>query len=78
MRERHGLDTFALTVGLLCLAVAGLTVLSVGDVAQVDGVVVLATVWVVLGVVGVSRSVHRLLHRAEGRDLPRLTEETEA
>jgi hypothetical protein len=59
--ERHGLDAFALTVGLLCIAVAGLTFASRADLVQVDGLVVLATVWVVLGVVGVSRSLYRLL-----------------
>jgi hypothetical protein len=64
---RHGLDTFALTIGLLCLALAVLTLLSRGDLVEVDGVVVLATVWVVLGVVGVSRSLFRLLRGPQER-----------
>ena len=59
--ERHRLDGFALTVGLLSLAASGLTFAARGDLFQVDGLVVLATVWVVLGVVGVSRAVHRLV-----------------
>jgi hypothetical protein len=59
--ERHGLDAFALTIGLLCISVAALTLASRADLVQVDGLVVLATVWVVLGVVGVSRSLYRLL-----------------
>jgi hypothetical protein len=75
---RHGLDAFALTVGLLCLAVAGLTLVSRADLAKVDGVVVLATVWVVLGVVGVSRSLYRLLSRHEGRDAPQFGHESGA
>lgn len=67
--QRHELDTFALTVGLLCLAFTGLVLASRANLVQVDGVVVLATLWVVLGVVGVSRSVYRLLRRTEGRDI---------
>jgi hypothetical protein len=63
MRERHPLDAFALTAGLLALALAGLTLVSRADLADVDGVVVLASLWVVVGVVGVSRSVYRLLRR---------------
>ena len=59
--ERHGLDAFALTMGLLSLAVAGLALASRADLFEVDGLVVLASVWVVLGVVGVSRSVYRLV-----------------
>jgi len=68
--ERHGLDAFALTMGLLALAVSGLALASRADLFEVDGLVVLASIWVVLGVVGVSRSVYRLLtHRAD-RDTP--------
>lgn len=66
MPERHELDTFALTVGLLSLAFTGLVLVSRADLVQVDGVVVLATLWVVLGVVGVSRSVYRLLRGPRG------------
>ena len=63
MPERHELDAFALTVGLLCLAFAGLALVSRADLVQVDGVVILAALWVVVGVVGVSRSVYRLVRR---------------
>jgi hypothetical protein len=66
MPDRHELDTFALTVGLLSLAFTGLVLVSRADLVQVDGVVVLATLWVVLGVVGVSRSVYRLLRGPRG------------
>lgn len=61
--SRHGLDAFALTAGLLCLVGSALTFVSRADVVQVDGVVVIAAVWVVLGVVGVSRSLYRLTRR---------------
>jgi hypothetical protein len=59
--RRHRLVTFALTCGLLSLAVSSLALVARSDLFDVDGVVVLATVWLVLGVVGVSRVVHRLL-----------------
>ena len=59
--ERHELNGFALAAGLLCLAFSGLTLASRADLFQVDGLVVLASVWVVLGVVGVSRAVYRLV-----------------
>lgn len=61
MAERHRLDTFALTLGLLCLAASGLGLASRADLIEVDGLVVLASIWLVLGVVGVSRSAYRLL-----------------
>ena len=64
--QRHELDTFALATGLLCLALTGLVLVSRADLVQVDGVVVLATLWVVIGVVGVSRSVYRLLRGPRG------------
>ena len=59
--RRHTLDTFALTCGLLSLVVASLALVARSDLFEVDGVVVLASVWLVLGVVGVSRVLHRLL-----------------
>ena len=59
--QRHDLNAFALTMGLLCLALSGLALASRADLFQVDGLVVLASIWVVLGVVGVSRAVYRLL-----------------
>ena len=59
--QHHGLDAFALTMGLLSLALAGLALASRADLFEVDGLVVVASVWVVLGVVGVSRSVYRLV-----------------
>ncbi len=65
--ERHELNAFARTAGLLWLAFCALTLASRADLFQVDGLVVLASVWVVLGVVGVSRAVYRLTHR----DTPR-------
>ena len=61
MPERHELDAFALATGLLCLALTGLVLVARADLVEVDGVVVLATLWVVIGVVGVSRSVYRLV-----------------
>ena len=61
--QRHKLDSFALVVGLLCLAGSGLALAARTDAFEVDGVVVLATVWLVLGLVGLSRVVHRLLVR---------------
>lgn len=64
--ERHRLDTFALTVGLLAIALAVLALASRSGV-EVDGLVVLATVWVVLGLVGLSRALYRLLS-PEGAD----------
>jgi hypothetical protein len=66
LAQRHELDTFALATGLLCLALTGLVLVSRADLVQVDGVVVLATLWVVIGVVGVSRSVYRLLRGPRG------------
>jgi hypothetical protein len=73
MPARHRLDTFALTVGLLCLAGSGLALAARADVAEVDALVALAVLWLVLGAVGVSRSVARLLRRTpeveEGRPL---------
>ncbi len=69
MADRHPLDTFALTAGLLSLALAVLALLARADAVEVDGVVVLAAVWVVLGVVGVSRSLYRLLRRERGAAL---------
>lgn len=68
MPERHELDAFALTAGLLCLAFTGLVLVSRADLVQVDGLVVLATLWVVVGVVGVSRSAYRLLRRTDGSE----------
>jgi hypothetical protein len=59
--QRHRLDVFALTLGLLALAGAGLALGARADAFEVDGLVVLATLWVVIGVVGVSRSVYRLV-----------------
>ena len=65
----HRLDAFALTVGLLCLAGSGLALAARADVADVDALVALAVLWLVLGVVGVSRSVWRLLRPApEGEE----------
>jgi hypothetical protein len=66
LAQRHELDTFALATGLLCLALTGLVLVSRADLVQVDGVVVLATLWVVIGVVGVSRSVYRLVRGPGG------------
>lgn len=70
MPRRHELDTFALTVGLLAVAAAALALVSRADTVEVDGVVVLATLWVVIGVVGVSRSLYRLIRPTGGRDAP--------
>jgi hypothetical protein len=66
--QRHRLDTFALTTGLLAVALAALALAARGG-ADVDGLVALATVWVVLGAVGLTRVLHHLLAR-EGRDVP--------
>ena len=66
---RHALDAFALTTGLLCLALSGLALAAHAGLFEVDGLVVLASIWVVLGVVGVSRSVYRLVSPREGRDV---------
>lgn len=63
MAERHELDTLALTAGLLSLAFTALVLGSRAGLLDVDGLVVLATLWVVVGVVGVSRSVYRLVRR---------------
>jgi len=60
---RHGIDAFALTLGLLCLAGSGLALVGRAHAFEVDGLVVLASVWLVLGVVGVTRGVHRLVTR---------------
>lgn len=65
--QRHKLDTFALTTGLLCLVGSGLALAARADLFQVDGLVVLASVWLVVGVVGVTRVLHHLLRR-EVRD----------
>ena len=59
--QRHRLDTFALTFGLLSVALAGLALASRADLFEVDGLVALATVWIVLGAVGVTKVVHRLV-----------------
>jgi hypothetical protein len=66
--ERHRLDTFALTAGLLCLVVAGLVLVGRAHLLAVDGLVVLAAVWLVVGVVGITRVVHHLLHVAPGAE----------
>jgi hypothetical protein len=66
--ERRRLDTFALTAGLLCLAVSGLALASRADVLEVDGLVVLATLWLVVGAVGLSRAAQRLLHHRAQED----------
>ena len=69
--ERHGLDTFALTIGLLCLTGSGLALAARGHVLEVDGLVVLAAVWLVVGVVGVTRVLHHLTSgRREISDRP--------
>lgn len=65
--QRHRLDTFALTTGLLCLALSGLALAARADAFEVDGLVVLATVWLVLGAVGVTKVVHRLVVGREDR-----------
>ena len=65
--QRHRLDTFALTIGLLSVALAGLSLASRADVLEVDGLVALATVWLVLGAVGVTKVVHRLVVGSEAR-----------
>lgn len=69
MAERHALDVVPLTAGLMALSLSALALVSRADVLEVDGLVVLATLWIVLGVVGLSRSVHRLVRRTEGRDV---------
>ena len=68
--QRHRIDTLALTLGLLCLAGSGLAVAARADLFQVDGLVVLATAWLVVGVVGVTRVLHRLLGHREVTDQP--------
>lgn len=67
MPERHRLDTFSLTVGLLALVASGLTLASRAEALEVDGLVVLAALWLVVGGVGLSRAVHRLLRDPEHR-----------
>jgi hypothetical protein len=62
-RTRRPLDTFALTCGLLALAVSGLALVARADLFEVDGLVLLATVWLVVGIVGVTRGVLRLMER---------------
>ena len=59
--QRHRLDTFALTLGLLSVAGSLLALAARADAFEVDGLVVLATFWVVLGIVGVSRVALHLL-----------------
>jgi hypothetical protein len=59
--QRHRLDTFALTFGLLSIAGSVLALASRADAFEVDGLVALATFWVVLGAVGVTRVVHRVV-----------------
>jgi hypothetical protein len=59
--QRHRLDTFALTIGLLSIAGSALALASRADAFEVDGLVALATFWVVVGAVGVTKVVHRLL-----------------
>jgi len=66
--QRHRLDVFALTVGLLCLAVSGLALAARADLADVDVVVVLAAFWLVLGVVGLTRSLSAIFVRSGSRD----------
>jgi hypothetical protein len=61
--RRHGVDALALAFGLLSLAIAGLALVARSDLFAVDGLVVLASVWLVLGVVGLTRAVQRLLSR---------------
>lgn len=63
--RRHRVDAFALTVGLLALAGAVLFLGWNADLFRVDGLVLLASVWVVVGVVGLSLTLQRLL--TEGR-----------
>ena len=65
--QRHRLDTFALAFGLLSVAGALLALAARADAFEVDGLVALATFWVVLGAVGVTRVVHRLV---VGREEP--------
>ena len=67
-RPARRVDSFALTTGLLCLAVAGLALASRADVLDVDGLVVVATMWLVVGAVGLSRAVQRLLHHLADRE----------
>jgi hypothetical protein len=59
--QRHKLDTFALAFGLLSIAASVLALASRADAFEVDGLVALATFWVVLGAVGVTRVVHRVV-----------------
>ena len=59
--QRHRLDTFALTIGLLSIAGSVLALASRADAFEVAGLVALATFWVVLGAVGVTRVVHRVV-----------------
>jgi hypothetical protein len=69
--QRHKLDTFALTLGLLCLTGSGLALAARADLFDVDGLVVLAAVWLVVGLVGVTRVLHHLMSgqaRREVRD----------
>lgn len=63
MPERRPTDLVALTAGLLCLVVAVLTLLSTTGAADVDGLVVLAAVWLVVGAVGLGATARRLLGR---------------
>ena len=59
--QRHRLDAFALALGLLALAGSGLALAARADAFEVDGLVVLATVWLVLGAAGLVKVVHRLV-----------------
>jgi hypothetical protein len=59
--QRHPLDGFALLLGLLCLAGSGLALAAEADLFEVDGLVLLASVWLVVGVVGLARVAQRIL-----------------
>ena len=57
---RHKLEVTPLVVGLVSIAAAVLALLSRAG-ADIDALVVLATLWVVVGVVGATRGIYRLM-----------------
>ncbi len=59
-------DRFSLLVGVTALVGAALVLLDRSGRVQVDEVVVLASFWIALGVVGLVRSVLRLRHGRDG------------
>ena len=61
---RRPLDVFALVVGLLAVAISVLALVGQSADVHVDGVVVFAVVWIVVGVVAVARAVQRLITSA--------------